>query len=113
LKSDSASWLLPARSFLRSLTTATRSCPEPVAVVLWESASPSSRNNDAALAMPTWRQSRKPLRRSRTIEHEEIAGLSAGNAMIFLEAAAEALNADYSIMPHDTCEAVGLAQEPS
>jgi hypothetical protein len=29
--------------------------------------------------------------------------------MIFLEAAAEALRADYSIMPHDTCEAVGLA----
>ena len=30
--------------------------------------------------------------------------------MIVLEAAAGALGADYSIMPRDTCEAVGLAR---
>jgi hypothetical protein len=33
--------------------------------------------------------------------------------MTFLEAAAEALQADYSIMPRDTCEALALAQRAS
>ena len=33
--------------------------------------------------------------------------------MIFLEAAAAALRADYSIMPRDTCGALGLAQGAS
>jgi hypothetical protein len=42
-----------------------------------------------------------------------VAGLAAGNAMIFLEAAADALRADYSIMPRDTCAAFGLAQGAS
>jgi hypothetical protein len=28
--------------------------------------------------------------------------------MTFVKAAVEALRADYSIMPHDTCEALGL-----
>jgi hypothetical protein len=31
--------------------------------------------------------------------------------MIFLEAAAEALKANYSIMPRDTCEAVRLLSQ--
>ena len=43
-------------------------------------------------------------------KQEAIAGLRGGNAMTFLEAAAEALQADYSIMPHYTCEALGLAE---
>jgi hypothetical protein len=38
-------------------------------------------------------------------KQDRIAGLSAGNAIIFLEGAAEALRADFSIMPRDTCEA--------
>jgi hypothetical protein len=42
-----------------------------------------------------------------------VTGLRAGNAMTFLEAAADALSADYSIMPSDTCEALGLAQGAS
>jgi hypothetical protein len=46
-------------------------------------------------------------------KQDRIAGLSAGNAMTFLEGAAEALSADYSIMPRDTCEALGLAQGAS
>jgi hypothetical protein len=46
-------------------------------------------------------------------KQDRIAGLSAGNAMIFLEGAAEALRADFSIMPRDTCEALGLAHGAS
>jgi hypothetical protein len=42
-------------------------------------------------------------------KQDRVTGLAAGNAMTFLEAAAEALQADYSIMPRDTCEALGLA----
>ena len=42
-----------------------------------------------------------------------VAGLAAGNAMIFLEGAAEALKADDSIMPRHTCAALGLSQGAS
>jgi hypothetical protein len=46
-------------------------------------------------------------------KQEQVTGLRAGNAMTFLEPAAEALQANYSIMPRDTCEALGLAQGAS
>jgi hypothetical protein len=46
-------------------------------------------------------------------KQEQVTGLRAGNAMTFLEAAAEALRADYSIMPRGTCEGLGLAQGAS
>jgi hypothetical protein len=46
-------------------------------------------------------------------KQEQVTGLRAGNAITFLEAAADALQADYGIMPRATCEALGLAQGAS
>jgi hypothetical protein len=46
-------------------------------------------------------------------KQEEIVGLRAGNAMIFLEAAAEALRADFGPMPLDACGAFALAHGAS
>ena len=46
-------------------------------------------------------------------KQDRVTGLAAGNAITLLEATAEALRADYSIMPRDTYEALGPAQGPS
>jgi hypothetical protein len=46
-------------------------------------------------------------------KEDHVMGLTASNAMIFLEAAAEALRANYSTMPYHGCAALRLTQGAS